>query len=673
MIVILKTMLLSITIHKLLNHMSTRAYLLMFILLIYYNFSHSQSARNKPVSNYSKDTTYIRSSLTKITKLYYDSQHDSVLIYLNRISSFSKKKNIAIFNAEIYFQYGQYYRGHTQYNWNKALEMFNKSLYWAKRRKDYAFIEEINYKKLTIYSDIFLGSSTSTVNQGQLVKQLYENIRFSEISKSKKSLYKTIYLFKDIYYTYKQDSSYYSFFDKHLKSNPLPPESINYQIVYFGYFIYKKDIVNAKKCFENLSKFHNNKELSDMVYAYYISDMMRESLNYPSLNSQIASQLKPRLHLLPGKTDSLTYYNNFATYYIKRKQFNEANYYNLLAKNILLKHPTLSITHRYDFLINQLLILEHKNELRESVEIYKKLIPIKDSLNSLFAGFNLILLQGQVASDLKLKEFQKEIELKKYESEQFQAQKFKEFSGLILSIVILVISLIIIGIQIRKNRKQTSTLLQLTSTQNTLFGVIGHDLRSPVLAAYTNIKRVVNNPELTAEEIRSSLHSKMVRLNTLLLTLDNLLYWSNSQQKSFKRKPVQCNLLEIVEECLELLETNIELNELSIVNEIDPALECIIDENHFKIIIRNLLQNAIKFSPAGGSITLTSNTQTLFVTLSILDSGPGFGNTNNSKHKGSGLGLTLVQSLLEINNGKFETNDTANGALVNVSLLNANI
>lgn len=673
MIVILKTMLLSITIHTLLNLMSTRAYFFLFVLLICCNFSHSQSTRNKPANNYSKDTTYIRSILTKITTLYYDAKHDSVLIYLDKISSFSKKNKIDVFNPEIYFQYGQYYRGHTQYNWNKALEMFNKSLYWAEKRKDNLFIEEINYKKLTVYSDIFLGSSTSEASQGQLVKQLYENIRFSEISKSKKSLYKTIYLFKDIYYTYKQDSSYYSFFDKHLKSNPLPPTSINYQIIYFGYFIYKKDIENAKKCFENLTRFHANKELSDMVYAYYISDMMRESLSYPSLNSKIASQLKPRLHLLPGKTDSLTYYNNFATYYIKRKQFSEANYYNLLAKNTLLKHPTLSITHRYDFLINQLSVLEQKNELKKSVEIYKKLIPIKDSLNRLFAGFNLILLQGQVASDLKLKEFQKEIELKKYESEQFQIQKLKEFSGLILSIVILLILLIIIGIQIRKNRKQTNTLLQLTSTQNTLFGVIGHDLRSPVLAAYTNIKRVINNPELTAEEIRNSLHSKMVRLNTLLLTLDNLLYWSNSQQKSFKRKPVQCNLLEIVEECLELLETNIELNELSIVNEVDPTLECIVDENHFKIIIRNLLQNAIKFSPNGTSITITSGTQPPFVTVSILDSGPGFGNTANSKQKGSGLGLTLVQSLLEINNGEFETTDTACGALVTVNVLNANI
>lgn len=653
--------------------MSTRAYFFLFVLLICCNFSHSQSTRNKPANNYSKDTTYIRSILTKITTLYYDAQHDSVLIYLDKISSFSKKNKIDVFNPEIYFQYGQYYRGHTQYNWNKALEMFNKSLYWAEKRKDNLFIEEINYKKLTVYSDIFLGSSTSEASQGNLVKQLYENIRFSEISKSKKSLYKTIYLFKDIYYTYKQDSSYYSFFDKHLKSNPLPPTSINYQIIYFGYFIYKKDIENAKKCFENLTRFHANKELSDMVYAYYISDMMRESLSYPSLNSQIASQLKPRLYLLPGRTDSLTYYNNFATYYIKRKQFNEANYCNLLAKNILLKHPTLSITHRYDFLINQLSVLEQKNELKKSVDVYKNLIPIKDSLNRLFAGFNLILLQEQVASDLKLKEFQKEIELKKYESEQFQAQKLKEFSGLILSIVILFISLIVIGIQIRKNRKQTNTLLQLTSTQNTLFGVIGHDLRSPVLAAYTNIKRVINNPELTAEEIRNSLHSKMVRLNTLLLTLDNLLYWSNSQQKSFKRKPVQCNLLEIVEECLELLETNIELNELSIVNEVDPTLECIMDENHFKIIIRNLLQNAIKFSPNGTSITITSGTQPPFITLSILDSGPGFGNTANSKQKGSGLGLTLVQSLLEINNGEFETTDTACGALVTVNVLNANI
>ncbi|HAK76371.1 MAG TPA: hypothetical protein DCM71_05570 [Runella sp.] len=652
--------------------MFTRAYLFLFFLLIYSNLSHSQSRQNKSKNSYSKDTTYIRSVLTKINTLYYDSQHDSVLIYLDRISSFSKKNKIEVFNPEIYFQYGQYYRGHTQYNWNKALEMFSKSLHWAEKRKDNVFIEEINYKKLTIYSDIFLGSSTSTVNQGNLVKQLYENIRFSEISKSKKSLYKTIYLFKDIYYTYKQDSNYYSFFGKYLKNNPLAPTSINYQIIYFGYFIYKKDIGSAKKCFDSLTRFHAKKELSDMVYAYYINDMMRESLNFPSLSSSIAAQLKPRLNLLPGKTDSLTYYNNFTTYYIKRRKFDESIKYHLLAKNILLRYPTLSITHRYDFLTNQLSILEHKNELKKSLEIYKKIIPIKDSLNSLFAGFNLILLQEQVSSDLKLKEFQKEIELKKYESEQFQAQKQREFIALILLIFTLFGVIGIISYQINKNRKQTSSLQQLTITQNTIFGVIGHDLRSPVLATYTNLIKVINSPELTLEEVRSMLNSKLVRFNTLLLTLDNLLYWANSQQKSFRRKPVHCNLLEIVEECLELLETNIELDELSILNEVNPKLECVIDENHFKIILRNVLQNAIKFTPKGTSISISSGIQPPFVTISILDSGPGFGKTDNSKQKGSGLGLTLVKSLLEINNGEFEATDTAQGALVTIKTLNAN-
>ena len=94
--------------------MSMRAYVFLFVLLIFSHFSFSQTTRNKSISSYTKDTTYIRSVLTKITKLYYDSKHDSVLIYLDKISSFSKKNQIEIFNPEIYFQYGQYYRGHTQ-------------------------------------------------------------------------------------------------------------------------------------------------------------------------------------------------------------------------------------------------------------------------------------------------------------------------------------------------------------------------------------------------------------------------------------------------------------------------------------------------------------------------------------------------------------------------------
>lgn len=645
----------------------------LFLLLIFSSFLRAQSFHNSATKSHKLDSTYIKNVLEKVNTFYYNNHHDSVLFYLKKINTFAIQKNINIFNPEIYFYYGQYYRGHTQYNWNKALEMFNKSLYWAQKRKDKEFIEEINYKKLTIYSDIFLGSSTSTVNQEKLVKQLYENIRFSEVSKSKKHLYKTIYLFKDIYYTYKQDSSYYTFFDKHLQSTPLPPSSVNYQVVYFGYFIYKKDFEKAKKCFDNLTRFHAKKEISDMVYAYYINDMMRESLGYLPLTSAIAAQLKPKLHLLPGRTDSLTYYNNFTTIFIKKNQFSKAEYYNQLARNLINKTPTLSVTHRYDYLMNQLAISENKNEDKKSVQIYKRIIPIKDSLNHLFSGFNLLLLQEQVASDLKMKEFQKEIQLKKYESEQFQAQKQREFIALILLIFTLLGIIGIISYQINKNRKQTSSLQQLTTTQNTLFGVIGHDLRSPVLAIYTNIIQLINSQELTIEEIRISLHTKVTRLNTLLLTLDNLLYWSNSQQKSFKRKSVQCNLLEIVEECLELLETNIELNELYILNEVSPTLECIIDENHFKIILRNLLQNAIKFTPKGTSISISSDVKLPFVTISILDAGPGFGNTSNSKQKGSGLGLTLVKSLLEINNGEFEANDTAQGALVTVKVLSANV
>lgn len=209
---------------------------------------------------------------------------------------------------------------------------------------------------------------------------------------------------------------------------------------------------------------------------------------------------------------------------------------------------------------------------------------------------------------------------------------------------------------------------QLNETQNKLFSIIAHDLRSPfnhILGLSTLLKEKTNTTKNSESNEYVDLINKTAT-NTLSL-LDNLLDWSNSQTAALRFNPKKINLTKIIAEIVALKLSSAQAKNISLHYSPKQELIAYTDENMLKTVLRNLINNAIKFTNLGGVITILVTKETQQVEISITDNGIGMSketireildsNTSNTStgtagEKGSGLGLVLCRELIKKLNGE---------------------
>lgn len=275
-----------------------------------------------------------------------------------------------------------------------------------------------------------------------------------------------------------------------------------------------------------------------------------------------------------------------------------------------------------------------------------------------------------------------EVENKKSKTEKiyFLTAGVVSFSALIAVVVLMVMNnrqrAHANNMLVEKNEEiatQNEQLKEVNQVKNRLFSIIGHDLRSPLNSLKGMLGMVVRK-EVTAEEFSSfapKLHQQVVGVGE---TLDNLLLWSRSQMEGWATKPVAINLFEIVENASVLFKEAAAEKEIALVNSTNKNNVAFADEDQIELIIRNLIHNAIKFTPKSGRIQLTSKEDNNFIDLLICDTGIGMGqekidslfngSSNTSKgtsgEKGTGLGLLLCNEMIENNGGKISVTSIEN-------------
>lgn len=217
---------------------------------------------------------------------------------------------------------------------------------------------------------------------------------------------------------------------------------------------------------------------------------------------------------------------------------------------------------------------------------------------------------------------------------------------------------------IELNQKSVA-LEKLNTTKDKLFGIIGHDLRSPI-NSLKGIMDLLSDEIISPEEFVTLSGKLKNNVERIQFTLNNLLEWANTQLKGLITKPITTNLFQLVEENFNFLEQLASSKEISLCNQVDAHLEAYIDPDQINLVFRNLINNAIKFTPKKGTITLKSTTHADFCTISVIDTGVGIDAEsvaklfNQTSHlttygtdgeKGTGLGLLLCQEMVEKNNG----------------------
>ncbi len=238
--------------------------------------------------------------------------------------------------------------------------------------------------------------------------------------------------------------------------------------------------------------------------------------------------------------------------------------------------------------------------------------------------------------------------------------------------------------QIEKQRDQLKTL---NATKDKFFSIIGHDLRSP-FGNFVNMTNIIMQNIATSD--KSTLLNYVSKLqrsaqNSYNL-LENLLDWARHQQGRIKYYPDFDDITSVVEEMAELLLPLAERKKIVVNVHYEEPIYAYFDEHMIKTVVRNLMFNALKFTPSGGAIDLYFEETKGNVKLFVKDTGIGirqevqeklfqsevhFSTLGTDKERGTGLGLILSKDFVEMNGGTIEVqSEPGKGSIFIVTLPN---
>ncbi|WP_425390289.1 PAS domain-containing sensor histidine kinase [Ekhidna sp.] len=201
-------------------------------------------------------------------------------------------------------------------------------------------------------------------------------------------------------------------------------------------------------------------------------------------------------------------------------------------------------------------------------------------------------------------------------------------------------------------------------TKDKLFSIIAHDIKSP-LNLFHSILNLNHDDVISKEQFLEYQSSLKQRLSSLTATVDELLEWARMQLGGISAYPARVNVNNVVKENADLFHTLIVKKNIDFKIDTPKEMEAWIDENHFKVAIRNLIHNAIKYTNGGGYVQVVGNQNESETIVSIEDSGIGMtsdqiqsiikkeiqkSKAGTDKEMGAGLGLSLSLGLLEKNN-----------------------
>lgn len=220
-----------------------------------------------------------------------------------------------------------------------------------------------------------------------------------------------------------------------------------------------------------------------------------------------------------------------------------------------------------------------------------------------------------------------------------------------------------IASQVQQLEQQKKELEELDAVKNKLFSVIAHDLKTPMYAL-RNLFSNIQQQNLPGDEIRVMLPDVVNDLNYTTGLMENLLQWAKSQMQSAATRPQPLDVTVLISDVIHLLRLQAETKRVYLEHKSNTPVFIYADRDMVHLVLRNLISNAIKFTPENGTIFLGTNQTDAFVEIFVQDTGTGMSedilkkiNTNSffttkgtANESGTGLGLMLCKEFL-INNG----------------------
>jgi two-component system sensor histidine kinase/response regulator len=219
--------------------------------------------------------------------------------------------------------------------------------------------------------------------------------------------------------------------------------------------------------------------------------------------------------------------------------------------------------------------------------------------------------------------------------------------------------------------QKATELENLNDTKNKLFSILAHDLRSP-LSSIQNYLEILSDLKLNEHERQSIQRELLNSTQNTQQMLANLLFWSKSQMDGVSVNMVNINLKQTLRGTFQIHKTIAAEKNIQLTDRLANSIFIKADKDMLQLIVRNLINNAIKFTEPGGEITVSATTIDGECCIAVKDNGMGipyeqqsdifslkvnstFGTKNE---KGVGLGLVLCKEFSELQNGEIAFEST---------------
>jgi len=219
----------------------------------------------------------------------------------------------------------------------------------------------------------------------------------------------------------------------------------------------------------------------------------------------------------------------------------------------------------------------------------------------------------------------------------------------------------------RKLAESEKNLKEINATKDKFFSIISHDLKNPLTSLLSISESMLEVDVKSFEDEKLSgirkIHESIWQIHDLL---ENLLTWSRSQTGRLKFEPVHFNLSKLIEVNLNLHRIPAEKKGIKLTSRYPEEIYAYGDRDMINMVIRNLLNNAVKFTSSDGTIDVEVKKDDSTLQVRIKDEGTGipeedldklfridikFKTTGTAGEKGTGLGLILCKEFVTKNGG----------------------
>ncbi len=227
--------------------------------------------------------------------------------------------------------------------------------------------------------------------------------------------------------------------------------------------------------------------------------------------------------------------------------------------------------------------------------------------------------------------------------------------------------------QLNRLLEQKNHELEANDTfKNKLLSILAHDFRAPLISTVSVIE-ILKSDMLGAKEMKTLYEQVQHDTNQMLNLFDNTLQWIRQQLQGYQTETGVHFLRPLLDEASHVFAHELAQKNITVQNDISANLKITSDREMLQFINRNLISNAIKFSPQNGTITLSAEVSDGKVSVSVADQGKGLdqktiaglftiSSKGSTKH-GAGIALAMCKDFIEKLGGNIRAQNGSGGAV----------